>query len=112
MKTIAKSHIGKIQRDFRRFVSDLSDTPISDYEYSDDKVSVFVDFDYCLREIVIKNIEILDNDYEEIYSENALAIRHFIEQEIADRNYAKTQFDECPNRHIENMGCLTLLNPY
>lgn len=85
-ETLKKGQIKKIQRDFSRFVYDLSDLDISDYEYSDDKIRVFVDFDRCLREIVIKNIEILDNDYEPIHNEYTLTLRHFIQHEIADYN--------------------------
>lgn len=88
MKTIdiTQKQLDKVQKDFSRFVADFSDLGVSDYEYSDDTVRVFVDFDYCLCEVDIKKIDILDNDYEDIHSENALAIRCFIEKIVADYN--------------------------
>lgn len=84
---ITKGQLTKVQKDFSRFVSDFSDMGISDYEYSDDTVRVFVDFSFCLREVDINKIEILDDDYEPIHSENALALRRFIEEVIVWLRY-------------------------
>lgn len=83
---ITKEQVEKVQKDFNRYVSNFSDMGVSDYEYSDDTVRVFVDFGFCLREVDIKKIEILNDDYEDIHSENALALRRFIEKVIADYN--------------------------
>lgn len=91
---IAKRQVEKVQKDFKCYVSNFSDMGISDYEYSDDRLRVFVDFDFCLREVDIKKIEILDDNYEEIHSDNALALRRFIKQEIADYNKEEENRDQ------------------
>lgn len=84
--SITDVQLSKIKNDFSRVVSGFSNLGVSNYECFEGDVRVFVDFGFCLREVDIDKIEILDEDYEEIYSENALALRRFIKQEIADYN--------------------------
>lgn len=83
---ITNAELAVVKSSFSRYVSDFSSMGVSDFEHSVGNLRVFVDFGFCLREVDIKKIEILNDDYEEIYSENALALRRFIEQEVADYN--------------------------
>lgn len=99
--TLKKSNVEKIQRDFSRFVHDFSDIGVLDYEYTDDKVCVFVDFDYCLRELVIKNIEILDNDYEPIHNKYTLTLRCFFEEIVADYNRDQDNLEKILSEETE-----------
>lgn len=80
------TQLEKIKKDFNRVVSDFSDMGVSDYEYSDDKIRVFVDFGFCLREVDIKDIEILNSDYDPIETEKTIELKQFIKETIADYN--------------------------
>lgn len=80
------TQIDKLKKDFSRAISNFSDMGVSDYEYSDGKIRVYVEFGFCLREVDIKTIEVLNEDYDVIEDENTLIIKNFIKKTIEDYN--------------------------
>lgn len=83
---INKNEIDTIKRHFLRFLDDFDTIGVSDYEYSSDNLRVFVDFGFCLNEIDIKKIEVLDADYDEIDTHEALDLKDELRDIVAEYN--------------------------
>lgn len=81
-----KVQLQAVQKDFKNYIKSFSDMGISDYEYSDGNIRVFVDFGFCLRDLEIKGIEILNDDYEALQFENAVHLKEYIKDLITEYN--------------------------
>lgn len=94
METLVNINITSIDIDticnkFSKHVYDFDSIGVIDFEYFNDYLRVFVDFGFCLIDTDIKCIEILDSEYEQIRTIEALQLENRLRNIVSEYNKSK-----------------------
>ncbi|MBK5722924.1 hypothetical protein JGH11_18810 [Dysgonomonas sp. Marseille-P4677] len=94
METLVKINIKSVDIDticgkFSEYVYEFDNIGVIDFEYYNDYMRVFVDFVFCLVDTDIKCIEILDSDYEQIRTIEALQLENRLRNIVSEYNKSK-----------------------
>lgn len=97
----AKSKFHKVINDFDRFISDFPQMGVSDYEYINDGILVFVKFGLCIGNLLTDSIEVLNEDYEPIQDNDSIVIINSIKQSINNYNLENRSRESNINNELD-----------